>query len=252
METYLSLFYRVLAEHSLIEMLLASLIIFFATVVQVAMGIAFGLIAAPLLAVIDIAFVPVPVLLLTFSTSVAAFWGERKGVKWPELRSAVTGRIIGSIVGVVILSMIPGEKTFMLVFGLIIALAVLFSVSGLPIPFNLRAVGLAGTVSGFTASITGVGGPPMAIVYQNKSAGYARPTLQTFFALGSFFTLCILGLSGQIKPADIMLAFLLLPALFTGFFVGPLTRPFFDKRFRPFLLASAAIASFVLIIRGLS
>ena len=233
-------------------MALASLVILFATSVQVGMGIAFGLIAGPLLALIDIAFVPVPVLFLTFCTSIAAFWGERKGVQWRELQFAVSGRITGSIIGVVVLSLIPGEKAFMLIFGSIIALAVIVSVSGITIPFTLKSVGIAGTVSGFTAAITSVGGPPMAVVYQNQKAAYARPTLQTYFALGSFFTLCILAIAGHVTAKHAMLAALLLPALAMGVLIGPRLRPFFDKRFRPFLLGSAAIAATMLILRGLS
>jgi len=238
--------------HSLLELALASLIIFAATSVQVGMGIAFGLIAGPLLALIDVEFVPGPVLMLTFCTSVTAAVGERRGIKWDQLRFAVSGRLLGSLIGVVVLSMIPDEKTFMLVFGLIIGLAVLISVSGFVIPFTLPAVGLAGAVSGFTATITSVGGPPMAVVYQNQKAGQARPTLQTFFAMGSFLSLCVLGLAGLLSIRDIALAIMLLPALALGFFAGPRLRPFFDKSFKPFLLGTAAVAALLLIVRGLS
>lgn len=246
------LFIAVFNEHSLAQMLLASLVIFFATAVQVGMGIAFGLIAGPLLALIDVAFVPVPVLFLTFATSISAFWGERKGVQWKELQYAVSGRVIGSIAGAMVLAVIPGEKVFMLIFGSLIALAVLVSISGFTIPFTLKTVGIAGTVSGFTAAITSVGGPPMAVVYQNQKAAYARPTLQTYFAMGSFATLCILAIAGQVELRDAMLAALLLPALALGVFIGPRLRPFLDKSFRPFLLGSAAIAAAMLIVKGLA
>ena len=246
------LFLIVLNEHSLGQMLLASLVILVATSIQVGMGIAFGLIAGPLLALIDVSFVPVPVLFLTFATSISAFWGERKGVQWQELKFAVSGRVVGSIIGALVLSMIPGEKAFMLIFGSLIGLAVLVSISGFTIPFNLKTVGIAGTVSGFTAAITSVGGPPMAVVYQNQKAAYARPTLQTYFAMGSFATLCILYIAGQVDLHDAMLAALLLPALAVGVFIGPKLRPFLDKSFRPFLLGSAAVAALMLIFRGLS
>jgi uncharacterized membrane protein YfcA len=192
------------------------------------------------------------VLFLTFTTSISSFWAERKGVQWQELKFAVSGRFFGSLLGALVLAIIPGEKAFMLIFGSLIALAVLVSVSGFTIPFNLKTVGIAGAVSGFTASITSVGGPPMAVVYQNQKAAYARPTLQTYFAMGSFITLCVLGVAGQVKLHDAMLAALLLPALAIGVFIGPKLRPFLDKSFRPFLLGSAAIAAVMLIYRGLS
>lgn len=252
LEALSDLFFTVLHEHSVYEMLLALLVIFFATSIQVGMGIAFGLIAGPLLALIDVAFVPVPVLFLTFATSISVFWGERKGVQWKELQFAVSGRVIGSIIGAMVLAVIPGEKAFMLIFGSLIALAVLVSVSGFTIPFTHQTVGIAGAVSGFTAAITSVGGPPMAVVYQNQKAAYARPTLQTYFAMGSFATLCILAVAGQVGRHDAMLAVLLLPALALGVIIGPKLRPFLDKSFRPFLLGSAAIAAVMLIFKGLS
>lgn len=256
MAKQLAEFYQILPQiysgHSALELVLASLIIFSATSVQVGMGIAFGLIAGPLLALIDVAFVPGPVLMLTFCTSVSAALGERKGIKWDQLRYAVSGRLIGSLIGVVILTMIPDEKTFMLVFGLVIGLAVLISVSGMVIPFTLATVGLAGTVSGFTATITSVGGPPMAVVYQNQKGKDARPTLQCYFAMGSFISLWVLGIAGLLTIGDFALALVLLPALALGFFAGPRLRPFFDNSFRPFMLGSAAIAATLLIVRGLS
>ncbi len=252
MQFVADLFIEVLGEHTLVQMLLASLVILVATSIQVGIGIAFGLIAGPLLALIDISFVPVPVLFLTFCTSISAFWGERKGVQWQELKYAVSGRFFGSIAGAFVLSAIPGEKVFMLIFGSLIAFAVLISVSGVKIPFTLKSVGIAGLVSGFTAAITSVGGPPMAVVYQNQKAAYARPTLQTYFAMGSFVTLCVLATTGQVSLHHAMLAVLLLPALAAGVLIGPSLRPFFDKRFRPFLLGSAAVAACMLIIRGLT
>jgi hypothetical protein len=168
------------------------------------------------------------------------------------VRYSVSGRFFGSVIGVLVLSAIPGDKAFMLLFGSLIALAVLISVSGLRIPFNLTTIGFAGFFSGITASITSVGGPPMAVVYQRQKSSEARPTLQTFFALGAFITLSVLAIGGQVTLKDLALAVLLVPALALGFIAGPRLRPMFDRNFRPFLLGSAAFASAILILRGLS
>lgn len=239
-------------HHSGVDIVLALLVIFVATTVQVGVGIAFGLIAAPLLALIDVAFVPAPVLLLTLFTAVIASLRERGGIAWDQLRYSVSGRLIGSICGALVLSAIPGERVFMLIFGSIIALAVIVSVSGIRIPFNLASIGLAGLASGFSAAITSVGGPPMAVVYQRQKSQEARPTLQMFFALGAFITLAVLLAGGHLIMRDLALAMLLVPGMALGFVAGPRLRPFFDKTFRTFLLGSAAIAALVLIIRGLS
>lgn len=239
-------------EFSLLQWASALFIIFIATCVQVGTGIAFGLISAPLLAVIDLSFVPAPVLMLTFCTAITAVWGERKGIYWGQLKSALSGRITGSILGVLVLSLIPGDKEFMLIFGLTIAFAVFLSVCGLKIPFNFITIGLAGFISGFTAAITSVGGPPLAVVYQNQKSKDARPTLQSFFAVGAFLTLSLLAVTGHVTRHDIILALLLMPALLLGFIFGPVFRPFFDRNFRSFLMAVASVSALVLIWRGLS
>lgn len=238
--------------HTMAELLLANGVIFAAAAVQYALGIAFGLIAAPLLALISVVFVPVPVLMLTFVTAVASLRSEWSHIHWNEVWSAATGRMLGSFVGVMVLSAIPDEKTFMLVFGVIIALAVAVSLSGFRIPFNLFTVGTAGLFSGISATITSVGGPPMAVVYQRRSAAEARPSLQTYFAAGAFITLCILGTSGYVRWEDLARAVLMLPGLVAGYLTGPLLRSRIDRSFRMLLLATAAVAALLLIWRGLS
>lgn len=252
MDGFLAPFQAAWSEHSMTALLLANGAIFIATAVQYALGIAFGLIAAPLLALISIAFVPVPVLMLTFVTALISLGSEWSKIHWNEVWSAVGGRVIGSIIGVAVLSAIPDEKTFMLVFGTTIALAVAISLGGFRIPFNLFSVGTAGMFSGLSATITSVGGPPMAVVYQRRSAAEARPSLQTYFAMGAFVSLFVLSVSGHVRSSDLALAVALLPGLAAGYLTGPFLRHRIDRGFRILLLASAAISACLLIWRGLS
>lgn len=247
-----AVFSETLSAYSLLEWALASLAILASTTLQYGMGIGFGVIAGPLLALISIDLVPVPVLFCTCVTAGLAAIGERGNIRWRETLSGVAGRGVGSVIAIMILFMLPGEKAFMLLFGLVVAFAVLVSVAGLRLPFSLPAVGGAGIISGFTAAITGVGGPPMALVYQNQSAIDARPTLQSYFAVGSFLTLTLLAVSGNIDGGDIAAAVLLLPALVAGFLLGPFMRPFFNRNFKPFLLGIAGVAAAILIVRSLT
>lgn len=252
MQAIPALFQTVLDEHSLLALVLANLVILAATSVQYALGIAFGLIAAPLLALISIQFVPVPVLFLTAITALLSVRSEWRAVDWREAGTAISGRAVGSLAGIAVLTAIPDEKTFMLIFGLMIALAVVISISGLRIPFNLASVAIAGTVSGLTASITSVGGPPMAVVYQRRSAGQARPNLQAFFAIGALVTLALLHASNHVTSRDIALAVLLLPGLASGYLAGPFVRRRVDRNFRMLLLSSAAVSALLLIWRSLA
>ena len=242
---------QVISHYPAWQWLAAALAITAATCVQYGLGIAFGLIAGPLLALVSIDFVPAPVLLLTCVTATSSLISERHLVNWRQARTGIGGRIAGAIIAAMVLGMIPSEKAFMPLFGLTIAGAVLVSVSGISVPFSLPSIAAAGSVSGFTATITGVGGPPMAIVYQHQKAATARPTLQAFFAFGSALSFIILFLSGHVGVRDIVITAMLLPAFAAGFLIGPFVRPLFDRNFRKFLLALAAASAAMLIWRGL-
>lgn len=233
------------------QLILANLIILFAAAVQYALGIAFGLVAAPLLALVSLAFVPVPVLVLTFITALLSMRSELSLVDWRQVGVALSGRVAGSLAGAFVLSGITDDRSFMLVFGIIVALAVLLLLGGLKVPFNLASISIAGSVSGLAASLTGVGGPPMAIVYQGQKASDARPSLQVFFAAGAFLTILVLAASGHVVMSDFIHAGLLLPGLACGYLAGPFLRRHADRSFRLFMLATAAIASVLLIGRAL-
>lgn len=234
------------------NILFGILIIMLATVVQYGVGVGFGLLAGPLLALLNIEFVPVPVLILTFITSVSAALSEWRLVKVDQLKISVGGRIMGSILAAMLLGFMPDENSFMLMFGIVVGVMVVVSVGGIKIPFNLVTIGVAGFISGITATITSVGGPPMAAVYQNQKPKDARPTLQVFFAIGSFASFMVLLFVGYVKSTDFLIAACLLPGTAMGFLLGPKLRPFFDKNFRPWILGIAAVASILLIQRGLS
>lgn len=55
----------------------------------------------------------------------------------------------------------------------------------------------AGFASGFMGTLTAVGGPPMALVYQNSDGPTVRSTLNTYFAAGALVSIGVLGAVGQ-------------------------------------------------------
>jgi uncharacterized membrane protein YfcA len=76
---------------------------------------------------------------------------------------------------------------------------------------------IAGATSGFTGTATGVGGPPMAITYQNADPLAARATLALFFGVGALMSMVGLSLSGELGRRQWQLALLLLPGVLLGF-----------------------------------
>jgi len=227
-------------------------IVFAAAIVQFGLGMGFGMVAAPMLAVLDPELVPVPTLILGLATATLASVRERRAIIWSEVRVGVLGRALGAALAAAILARLTDRDTFGMIFGAMIALAVLLSVAGFRLPFT--RVGLVGmaALSGLMGTITSVGAPPMAIVYQDRPGREARPTLSAFFAIGCVMSLVGLWAAGWLGMRDVMLAGLMTPGLLAGYVVSGRLTGRFDRRYRGALLAVSGLAACVLVVRGLA
>ncbi|WP_020680614.1 sulfite exporter TauE/SafE family protein [Marinobacterium rhizophilum] len=222
------------------------------TVVQSGLGMGFGLVAAPLLALIDPVLVPVPALFMGMLTSVWAALHERPSIRWNEVGVGVAGRFTGVLAATLVLASMADPKFFMLVFGMLIVMALLLSLSGWQLAFSRRALFGMANLSGFMATITSVGAPPMALLYQGRPAGEARPTLSAFFALGGVVSLAGLYLSGWAGLRETQAAAMLLPPMLLGLYIARRLKGRFDSRYRAALLLMSGFAALLLIFRGLS
>lgn len=244
-----SLFLDTLTNPWLLSIVLA--IVFFASIVQFGLGMGFGLTAAPLLAVVDPQLVPAPALFLGCLTASVGAWRECDQIAWRELGIGILGRSIGIMIAALILAILPAPQFFEIVFGLLIGLAVLLSLIGWTLSFSNRNLTAVGIVSGVMGTITSVGAPPMAMIYQSRDAMQARPTLAAFFAIGCAMSLLGLYAAGWANFAHFLAALKMLPAVIAGFIVSGFMRGKFDRRYRRNLLMVSAIAAMVLVVRGL-
>lgn len=238
-----------LGNPGLVALIIA--IVFFGAIVQFGLGMGFGLTVAPLLAIIDPELVPAPTLFMGFMTGFIGAVREHRNIVWSEVGVGTFGRVLGIGLAVLILAALPDRSLFELVFGLLVGLAVLFSVVGWRLKLTKMSIGSMGTISGIMGTITSVGAPPMAIVYQDKTASRARPTLAAFFALGCALSLIGLYLAGWADGTDLLIAVIMLPGVGAGYVVSRQLKGAFDGRYKQYLLAITALASLILIVRGL-
>ena len=68
-------------------------------VAQGSVGFGFGMLAAPVLALVDKELVPGAVLLLGLTIAVAIAWNERGALDWLGIRWALVGRVLGTVAG---------------------------------------------------------------------------------------------------------------------------------------------------------
>ncbi len=233
-------------------MLLIEVIVTIGVVLQASIGMGFGMFAAPLLALIDTQLVPGVMLVMGFASSSLAAFQERRNVAMDELKVGIIGRIAGAAIAVYALSVMPNRDVFSLVFGIMVLIAVGLAVSGWKLAFNKPNLILMTLLSGLMGTMTSVGAPPMALVYQHRDVRVARPTLNAIFSIGGFFGLCGLEIAGWFSWKDITTAFFLLPGFALGFFIARFTRRLAGPAFRILMLVMAFASAVILIWRGAS
>lgn len=226
-------------------------IVFAGSVVQAGLGMGFGLTVAPVLALIDPALVPAAALYLGTVTSVFGAMAERGNIAWDEVSIGMIGRTTGILAGTAALLQITDHSMFSLVFGCLILIAVGLTVFGWNMKLKASNLIGMGVISGFMGVITSVGAPPLALIYQSQNPKTARPTLAAFFAFGGALSLTSLYATGYAGLDDLWMALFMFPASLAGTWAGRMTRGRFDTRYRPFLLGIAAVASVLLILRGI-
>lgn len=234
-----------------IDYALSLLVISIGTLLQGSVGFGLGLLSVPILLLIEPTFIPGPLLLIAFFLNILMFMRERESIDLKGLKWTIPGRLIGTIIGASILTFVP-EDIIGLLFGSLILLAVVLSVSGLQLPFTPRNQLGVGTLSGFMATTTAVGGPPLALLYQNASGKRLRGTLSAIFLIGTFFAILSLILIKKLGLNEVVLSLGALPAVVVGFYLSGKTTQYLDRGFiRPAVLIISTASALVVIIKYL-
>lgn len=227
---------------------LAVVVVAGGAVLQGSLGFGFGMLASPMLALIDRELVPGPVLVLGLTVAAIIAWRERGALDWRGIRWALVGRVVGTIAGVAVIHRLDRDE-LAIVLGVFIILAVGLSIAGWHVAPTPRTLVGAGAVSGLMGTLTSIGGPPMALVYQRERAARLRSTLAGFFLFGAGLALASLIVAGEVRGAELRAGLLLLPGLVLGLTVSRALKPYLDHGWtRPAVLALCLSAAVVLII----
>jgi len=237
---------------SIEEIVLCSLIVFVAAILQMSVGMGFGMLASPLIALVRPDIVPGTIMLIGFVVAFSGAWRERGAIIPIELVLGVGGRVIGSMTAFSLLLFLTDIDSFLVFFGLMMLIAVLISGSRLRIGFsNQNLFGLS-ILSGLMGTITAVGAPPMAVIYHDRPPQIVRPTLNAFFGAGSLLGLASLTASGWMSYEEVYAGLLLLPAMLVGIFASRYFRAVSSRWLSQVLLLLSGFASIVLVFQGLT
>lgn len=221
--------------------------------IQGSVGIGLAVVAAPVLLVIRPEFVPGPVLMAAMLLTLLMAHRERNHTAWDEVAAGSGGRVLGMLPAAYALSRVPvTSHLYDLMFAALVLLGVLLSFSGWHIPLTLRNVFLTSIGSGFVGTVSAIGGPPMALVYQHESGPRIRGTLSAIFTIGAVISVSGLWWAGRFGASELLLGALLMPGVLVGFALSRYTARWLDgARMRPAVLAVSALAAVLIAVRAL-
>jgi uncharacterized membrane protein YfcA len=223
-------------------------IVYVGAAVQASIGIGLGMIASPMLLLADPDFIPATIMLAVLPLTFTIAWVDREHIEPREVGFALGGRVPGTIAGALVVAALSDQVLAVMVAASVL-LAVVASITGRLFRPTDRALVVAGLASGFAGTTTGVGGPPMALTYQNSDPATMRATISAFFSIGSLMSIGALWLAGEIGTRQLQLTAMILPGVVLGIItarrVKHLLRP---EVVRPAVLVICTVAAVALLV----
>ena len=216
---------------------------------QGSIGFGFGTFAAPLLALVDPRFVPGPLLCTALVVTLLVAWRERVALQMGEIGWAVLGRIPGAAIGTVAVAFLPREG-ISIALAVVVLSVVVVSVGNVRLRRTTWTLVGAGVASGAMSTTTSVGGPPLALLYQDAPGPALRGTLSGFFLVGVTVSLTGLWLAGELHASDVRWGALMVVPMLIGYAFSRRVARFLDRGWsRWAVLGVCAVSSVVLLVR---
>ncbi|MFB8369763.1 sulfite exporter TauE/SafE family protein [Pseudarthrobacter sp. NPDC055928] len=222
-----------------------------AACLQGSVGFGMGMIAAPVVAVINPSLLPALVVLLAALLTLVVTIREREHLDLRGASWALVGRIPGSIFGAWLVVVLPGTALVWLV-----AIAVLVGLAAAlngwaPLPVKRNLI-VAGAASGVLGTTTSIGGTPMAIIWQRSVGAELRGTMSAFFLVGSCMSIVALAVAGAINKEALQLSLVMLPAVAGGYVLSRyVNRILSPRRTRAVAFAASSLGLTLLVTQQL-
>jgi len=233
------------------ELAAALALVFAGSVVQGTIGFGLAVVAAPILLLLDPVFVPGPMLLAAMLLVILVALHERRDVIGQDIALATFGRAVGTVPAAYAIGTLPPDAYEML-FAALVTLTVVLSVSGWNIRRTPANVFVASIVSGIAGTLSSIGGPPMALVYQHEAGPKIRGTLSAIFTIGTVVSISGLWWAGRFGAVELTLGILMMPAVVAGFWLSRYTAGRLDRAHtRPAVLAISIVSALAIVLRAM-
>lgn len=230
------------------QVMLLAAVLAIAAIIQGASGFGFALVVAPVVGFVDPPLLPVVVLLWLLPLNSYVALRERRAIDVGGARWIVVARLLGTPAGMAALAIVPERHAGQLVGGMtLLAVGATWLAPAFD-PGRLAYLG-AGFVSGVGETATGVGGPPLALVYQHRPPPEIRSTVALCSLVGELTSLTALLLYGHVSTHQVAIAAVLLPAALVGTYLSGRVHRWLDApTLRMLVLVFAVVSSVVLIL----
>ena len=236
-------------ELSIPYLVAALVVIAVSASLQASIGFGFNILAVPLLALIDPDLTPIPTMIMGLPLTTMVYRREREHADLKDFNWIIAGRIPGAFLGAMLLAAVSRRILDGLIAGIVLGAVVIIG-AGITIKRTRASKFAVGLVSGTTGASSAIGGPPLALLYHRERGPVLRSSLALVFFIGQLINLFALGVTGQLSIRPVQLAFVLMPAMFFGYW----TSRFFTSRvegapLRIGVLVVSAAAGLVLLAR---
>ena len=219
--------------------------------VQSLVGLGLGLVAAPVVTLVEPGLMPDVMLWLACGYPALTLATDRADIDWGGLAWSLPMRVLGTAAGVAAVAVLS-TRFLGVVVGVMVLVASVLTWRTVRVPLTRPSLLVAGLVSGFAGTATSIGGPPMAIMFAHRPPQETRASLGVFFLVGTLFSLGLFAATGQMPATSLWLTLLYLPLVVGAFVVGVAVRGRIPATaFRRVVLAVCAGSAVVLLVRSL-
>lgn len=232
---------------SVIDYTVIAVVVLFASCLQASIGFGMGMLAAPVVAVVDPALIPGTLIMLAALLTLLVVIRERTAIDVSGTGWALVGRVPGTIAGALLLTAIPERALAILIAAVVLVGVAVTSFGWIPTPRRRNLV-LAGATSGVLGTATSIGGPPMALVWQRNSGAQLRGTMSSFFLIGSLMSLVMLTLTGAVDTHTLRAFAVLIPAAIAGYALSRFANRLLNPRRQRWTAISVSAAGAAVLV----
>lgn len=232
-----------------LEIVLALLCVIVGAAVQGSIGFGASLVSIPLLLLVNPMLVPGPAAVAGLTINLIGMGVGVEDADWKGARWAVLGLVPGTVVAAVVLSVATGNAVAVLSAGAVLVAVAVSAVGARPGGGRRIFLG-AGFFSGYLNTTAGVGGPPMALAYQDAPARTLRATLPVVFVAATILTMITLARTGHLSAVDWRIGLILAPGGAIGYYATRgIAHRIDGDRLRSAVLAVSALSAVAALVR---